>query len=74
MKLNTPKACHTLGLVFFAAMTVIEVVMFCSVFSIFELSWIRMAGVGISTIVFNGALWFFALAYYKTLENVKNGN
>ena len=72
MKLDTPKACHTLGLMFFVAITVIEVFMFCNIFNAFGTTVIRLATIGLSTVVFNGAVVLIALAYYRTLQNLKD--
>ena len=72
MKVNTPKACNALGLAFFAVVTIIEIIMFCHLFDAFGGGWIKAMAIGMSTVAFNTALWFFALTYHKTLLNVKN--
>jgi len=71
MKLDSPKACNVLALFIFTAITLIEVIMFCSVFNALEGNMIRMGAIAFATITFNMALWFLAVTYYKTLINVK---
>jgi hypothetical protein len=71
MNLDTPKACNLLGLVYFMLVTMIEVLMFCTVFNAFTGSWIRIASIMAAIISFNAALWYFALAYHTTLTKLK---
>ena len=66
MNLNTQKACTLVGAGFFLGVTLIEILLFCSLFDSFIGHWSRILAVGTTVFVFNLFLWFFAIKYNQT--------
>ncbi len=74
MKLNTPKNCKIVGASFLGVMTIIEILLFGNLFDAFTTNWGKIVAVACTVLVFNLAIWFFALKYHETSENVNNNN
>ncbi len=72
MKLDTPKNCKIIGFSFLGVMTIIEIILFGSLFGAFITHWGKIIAIACTVIVFNVAIWFFALKYHETSENVNN--
>ena len=72
MKLNTVKNCTIIAIVFFVVVTLIELVLFGSLFDVFVSHWARIAAVVCTIVTFNAALWFFAVKYRQTTRSIKN--
>lgn len=68
---NTKTSCNILGIIFFFVLTLMESVSFCIIFGpeVGEPSMIKFGIVSLSTLFFNAGVWFFAITYYKTLQN-----
>ena len=74
MKLDTPKNCKIIGTLLLGVMTCIEIVLFGSLFDAFISNWGKIVAVSCTVLVFNLAIWFFALKYHETSENINNNN
>lgn len=68
---STSTSCNILGVIFFVILTLMETVSFCIIFGpeVGEPNMIKFGIVGMSTLIFNAGIWFFAITYYKTLQN-----
>lgn len=71
MKLNTLKSCTNIAIAFFIIVTVLELCLFGSLFDVFVSHWGRIISVVFTVVTFNVALWFFALKYSQTAQNIK---
>jgi len=77
MNLNTQKACTAVGLGFFLVVSSIEIIIFCILSHTLMENMGRMLVVGCTVLLFNAALWFFAIKYYETsttLTHTKENN
>ena len=72
MKLDTPKHCKIIGFSFLGVMTIIEIILFGSLFDAFTTHWGKIVAIACTVIIFNLAIWFFALKYHETSEHVNN--
>lgn len=74
MKLDTPEHCKIIGASFLGVMTIIEFILFGSLFGAFTFNLSKIVAVACTILVFNLAIWFFALKYHETSEHVNNNN
>jgi hypothetical protein len=72
MKLDTPKNCKIIGASFVIGLSMIEILLFGSLFGAFTTHWGKIVAVACTVLVFNLAIWYFALKYHETSENVNN--
>jgi len=69
--MNTLTQCKAVGYTFLTIVTLVEIILFCSIFSIDENSIGRMMAIITTAGVFNGALWWFSQLYYKTKNTLE---
>lgn len=63
--MNRQTTCKLLGYSFLAIVTLVEIVMFCTLFHIDGDSIGKMAATIITPIVFNISVWVVAILYYR---------
>ena len=63
--MNRPTKCRLIGYSFLTIVTLVEIVMLCTVFHIDGSSIGKLAATIITPIVFNISVWVLAILYYK---------
>jgi amino acid permease len=66
--MNRLTKCRLVGYSFLAIVTLVEIVMFCTMFHINGDSIGKMAATIITPIVFNVSVWVIAILYYKVRQ------
>ena len=63
--MNRITKCRLVGYSFITSITLVEIIMFCTMFHIDGSSIGKMIAVVITPIVFNTSIWVIAILYYK---------
>jgi hypothetical protein len=69
--MNTLTTCKAVGHLFFILATLVEIILFCSIFNLDENSIGRMIATIVTAVIFNGAIWLFSQLYYKTKHRLE---
>ena len=74
MNINTESetAARTVGIGFFIIMSVMEILIMCSIFSAFLDHWIKLASIIVTVTTFNIATWYFAIKYHRTQKHIND--
>lgn len=71
MNILTISSCKIIGYTFFTLATLIEIILFCSIFSIDGNSIGKIIAIVATAGVFNAALWWFSQLYYKAKNTLE---
>ena len=66
--MNRSTKCHLVGYTFLTIVTLVEIVMFCTMFHIDGSSIGKLAAAVITPIIFNISVWILAILYYKVKQ------
>ena len=66
--MNRKTKCRLVGYTFLTVVTLVEIVMFCTMFHIDNDSIGKLAAIVITPIVFNISVWILAILYYKVRQ------
>lgn len=60
--------CRLVGYIFLATVTLLEIIMFCTMFNIDATHWGKLLAIILTPIVFNASIWGVAIFYHKVKE------
>ena len=66
--MNRLTKCRLVGYTFLIIVTLVEIVMFCTMFHVDSNSMGKLAATVITPIVFNISVWILAILYYKVRQ------
>lgn len=66
--MKTITKCRFVGYTFLIMATLVEIIMFCTMFSIDTQQWSKLLVIILTPIVFNASIWGVAIFYHKVKE------
>ena len=66
--MNRLTKCRLVGYSFLTFVTLVEIVMFCTMFHVDVTHWSKAAAVVLAPITFNISVWIVAILYYKVRQ------
>lgn len=66
--MNRITICRFVGYTFLTMATLVEIIMFCTMFNIDATHWGKLLAIILTPIVFNASIWGVAIFYHKVKE------